>query len=471
MQSVLNAFRGPFRYQPSSSHLWERKDDNHDVFECQSSSSSSTSSMNSTTQSIKNYSKLPLNSKYQQMDDAVQPLDGRPFIFSKNEQFKFIAVDWIRTKFYDFIEVIFIATTDGKLLKYVKWPDITESCLIDEIQLINPDENQFLSMKFWKDSESIYFGTENEFIRQSIHQCHKYLNKNDCLQSGDPYCGWNQIKMKCTRPPNNNLKDENWLQSDQQQSVCPRRWTKWFSCSETGLKSTSTTEQQQESCKCRKRPCNSNDLQQQQTNGCFDGFEYEVTNCTRNGEWSEWSNWSSCSPSCGHGRQYRQRQCNNPLPLNNGKYCQGNDREERQCDNLPYCQWTTWSEWTNCSSLSMDCNESTISKRTRQCLDFNGNAVDNDYCQGPYLETIKCECNKKSLALASSLSSASSKSIQWTDWFINDLNMNEIVEQRNEIIMIKNNELPKHEQRVVSLKYCDNCGGHLYRFKGKDFLM
>ena len=69
---------------------------------------------------------------------------------------------------------------------------------------------------------------------------------------------------------------------------------------------------------------------------------------------------------------------------------------------------------------------------------------------------MKCECKKH---------------IEWTDWFISDLNTNEIVEQRNEIVMHKNNILPKNEQRVVSLKYYDNCGGHTYNFKGKDFLM
>nr|XP_046909276.1 semaphorin-5A-like isoform X1 [Dermatophagoides farinae]XP_046909278.1 semaphorin-5A-like isoform X1 [Dermatophagoides farinae] len=440
MDSVLEAFRGPFKYQPSSSHLWERRDDNHDVFECQ---------VTNTTNQSKSYSTLRLNSKYQQMDDAVQPIDGRPFIFAKNEHFKFIAVDLIKTKYFSTVEVMFVATIDGKLLKYVKWPDMTESCLIDEIQLIDSNENQFLSMQFWKDTESLYFGTEKEFIRSSVHQCHNYHNKDECIQSGDPYCGWHEIKMKCMRPPGNNLRDENWIQSDQ--PTCLPRWSKWFTCNEADNGLSRSTTNTDETCKCRKRPCMmANNLGDQH---CYDGYEYQVSNCTRNGGWSEWTSWSSCMPSCGRGIQYRTRNCNNPIPSNNGKYCSGNDREERQCDNLPYCTWTSWSEWTNCSS---DCNIISTSKRTRQCLDFNGNAVDNGFCQGPYIETMKCECKKH---------------IEWTDWFISDLNTNEIVEQRNEIVMHKNNILPKNEQRVVSLKYCDNCGGHTYNFKGKDFLI
>ncbi|OTF83187.1 semaphorin-5A-like protein, partial [Euroglyphus maynei] len=123
-------------------------------------------------------------------------------------------------------------------------------------------------------TESLYFGTEKEFIRLSVHQCHNYHSKDQCIQSGDPYCGWNEIKMKCIRPPGNNLKDENWIQSDQ--PTCSPRWSKWFTCSETGLRSSSTNE----TCKCRKRPCTANSNDQH----CFDGYEYEVSNCTRNGE-------------------------------------------------------------------------------------------------------------------------------------------------------------------------------------------
>lgn len=301
MESIFNSFRGPFKYQKSLNHIWERIDDDHQVFECQVS--------NTTGQ---DYTTMRMNAIYQQMDDTVQPTSDRPFIVSQNENFKFIAVNIIKTKYYDSVEVLYIATTDGKLLKYVKWPYLNESCLVDEMQLVDPNDNKILSMKFFKDTDSLYFGTEKEVIRVSVHQCHNYHNKTQCVQSGDPYCGWSETKMKCISAPGNNVRDETWIQTDQ--SACYPRWSKWFTCSEAF----GTND---ETCKCRKRLCQGNNER------CYDGYEYEISNCTKNGGWSEWSPWSSCTPACGRGVQYRTRTCSNPFPSNNGKFCQGNSRE------------------------------------------------------------------------------------------------------------------------------------------------
>lgn len=55
-------------------------------------------------------------------------------------------------------------------------------------------------------------------------------------------------------------------------------------------------------------------------------FTYSVNNCgfiETEGGWSVWSAWSVCSESCNTGLQTRQRQCNNPVPSNGGKYCEG----------------------------------------------------------------------------------------------------------------------------------------------------
>nr|XP_027202408.1 semaphorin-5A-like isoform X2 [Dermatophagoides pteronyssinus] len=254
MKSVLRSFEGAFRYQPSSSQLWQRQDDDHSVFNCQA---------NNTDQS-----QSQLNLKYQLMDDAVQPINNKPFISTKQEHFKLIVVDWIETKFDNFVQVIFIATNDGKLLKYVQWSNLNELCLVDDIQLIDPKENQFLSMKFYPKTDSLYFGTVKEFIRLSIDQCEKYQQKEECIHSGDPYCGWNQIHEKCIRSTNDNLQDENFIQSDR--PSCHQSWSEWFICSVTDSKSIA----KHEICHCRRRPC-----QADSNNDCFKGFEYEVTDC------------------------------------------------------------------------------------------------------------------------------------------------------------------------------------------------
>ena len=254
MKSVLRSFEGAFRYQPSPSQLWQRQDDDHTVFNCQASHN--------------DHSQSHLSLKYQLMDDAVQPINDKPLIFTKHEHFKLIAVDWIETKFDNFVQIIFIATNDGKLLKYVHWSNLDESCLIDAIQLINPKENQFLSMKFYRATDSLYFGTEKEFIRLSVDQCDKYPNEEECINSGDPYCGWNRYQMKCIRSSLGILRDENFIQNKNPQS-CQQLWSDWFSCSVTDPKTFA-----QGICQCRQRPCASTT-----NNNCFKGFEYQVTDC------------------------------------------------------------------------------------------------------------------------------------------------------------------------------------------------
>ncbi|KAK2573570.1 A disintegrin and metalloproteinase with thrombospondin motifs 18 [Acropora cervicornis] len=55
------------------------------------------------------------------------------------------------------------------------------------------------------------------------------------------------------------------------------------------------------------------------------------------GGWSSWSlSHSTCTRSCGGGVQYRTRSCNNPLPMNDGKPCEGPAKMWRIC-NLGLC--------------------------------------------------------------------------------------------------------------------------------------
>lgn len=304
MDSILDAFDGPFKYQRTSNNLWESAESSKDVFECQSS-----------TNSTQSYDDLRLNSLYQLMNNAAQPVNGKPFMISKQKHFKFIAVDTVNTK-HSSAQVMFIATADGMLLKYVKWADVEETCLVDEFQLIEPKEDQFLSMKFFKDTNSLYFGTMKEMIRVQAHRCHIYHTEERCVNSGDPYCGWNRAILKCVSAPGNNYRAENWIQ--QEVSKCAQQhWGKWFTCKSHDKSS------DEEACLCRKRACGGGDRSEH----CVDGYEFEVTNCTQHGGWSDWSDWSSCNPSCGIGKQYRTRTCSNPMPLHHGKQCTGLDRE------------------------------------------------------------------------------------------------------------------------------------------------
>ena len=55
----------------------------------------------------------------------------------------------------------------------------------------------------------------------------------------------------------------------------------------------------------------------------------------RNGAWGTWGPWSTCSRTCGGGISFKERDCNNPAPLNHGTYCLGERRKYRVCNSNP----------------------------------------------------------------------------------------------------------------------------------------
>ncbi|XP_061558933.1 A disintegrin and metalloproteinase with thrombospondin motifs 7 [Phycodurus eques] len=54
-----------------------------------------------------------------------------------------------------------------------------------------------------------------------------------------------------------------------------------------------------------------------------------------NGGWGTWSQWSACSRSCGAGVESAQRDCDDPVPRNRGKYCLGERQRYRICNTTP----------------------------------------------------------------------------------------------------------------------------------------
>lgn len=74
--------------------------------------------------------------------------------------------------------------------------------------------------------------------------------------------------------------------------------------------------------------------------------------CPIDGKFSEWSSFSACDRSCGGGKQFRTRRCNNPPAVFEGKPCEGPSRQEQPC-NTHECPidggYTQWSEYGPCS--------------------------------------------------------------------------------------------------------------------------
>ncbi|XP_026234727.1 A disintegrin and metalloproteinase with thrombospondin motifs 7 isoform X2 [Anabas testudineus] len=53
------------------------------------------------------------------------------------------------------------------------------------------------------------------------------------------------------------------------------------------------------------------------------------------GGWAPWSEWSACSRTCGGGIQGAQRDCDNPVPKNRGRYCLGERQRYKTCNTKP----------------------------------------------------------------------------------------------------------------------------------------
>uniref|UniRef100_A0A8C5I5P3 Peptidase M12B domain-containing protein n=1 Tax=Gouania willdenowi TaxID=441366 RepID=A0A8C5I5P3_GOUWI len=51
-----------------------------------------------------------------------------------------------------------------------------------------------------------------------------------------------------------------------------------------------------------------------------------------NGAWGLWGPWGDCSRTCGGGVQFSFRSCDNPMPKNGGKYCEGKRIQYRSCN-------------------------------------------------------------------------------------------------------------------------------------------
>ncbi|XP_039619928.1 A disintegrin and metalloproteinase with thrombospondin motifs 15-like [Polypterus senegalus] len=89
---------------------------------------------------------------------------------------------------------------------------------------------------------------------------------------------------------------------------------------------------------------------------CLRGFcveKHDVTKYKVDGRWGKWGPFGPCSRTCGGGVQLAKRECNNPQPANEGKYCQGLRIKYRSC-NLDACA------------------ETGKSYREEQCEAFNG---------------------------------------------------------------------------------------------------
>ncbi|XP_058970157.2 uncharacterized protein [Pocillopora verrucosa] len=103
------------------------------------------------------------------------------------------------------------------------------------------------------------------------------------------------------------------------------------------------------------------------------------------GGWSGWTAWSGCAAGvCAGNQRIRTRTCTNPIPTEDGKYCDGDSAEQLDC--LIDGGFTEWSQWSLCDN---PCGGSAVN-RSRTCTNPTPTS-DGQPCSGDTFQT-KLEC-------------------------------------------------------------------------------
>ncbi|XP_040152490.1 semaphorin-5A isoform X2 [Anopheles arabiensis] len=372
MSAIQAAFDGAFKHQESKGAAWRAQDvSNRDHYECRSGSPSG------------RHMSLIESSKYQLMDQAIQPITGRPLHHTALERLSHIAIDIIPTKLHERVHIIYVATDGGTIKKISVLPRTKDTCVIEIWQPEERPDTPIKVMQYVKDTESLYVGTERALMRIPANHCGRHLSRASCLNSMDPYCGWNELQEACTIAPNGDTLARYWVQNA---TECPvltapvdggwSAWSGWFRCAQSpgqaggiggtigggSLGSSAAGEDfgpNADTCLCRTRTCN-NPPPKNGGTGCT-GMHIAVTNCTVHGGWTEWSAWSACSQTCGMAVKTRRRTCGNPKPAHGGRVCVGPDRAEIYCSHLPPCPapkqppidggWGPYGDFGECSAV------------------------------------------------------------------------------------------------------------------------
>lgn len=402
VNSLETAFAGPFKHQKAQDSIWQPFTKQVPKEQCSPTMTSSSGQRHS-----------PNNFQLKHL--SIEPLFSQPILVMSNKRSLKLVVDTVKTKHKNDIQMLFIATEYGTILKYMLLnmnPMLQKShtptaCLLEEIEVLDPlihtaqkptglINNIILLSQ--SSSRSLAIATDSSVIKMPIANCQAQTNYFNCLSLMDPYCIWDSKAQKCLFIFQTN---ETLASSDRetiarniqhnthlhQHSIneCPMKnipvdggfsdWTQWRECTiKTG-----------EKCQCRIRQCD-NPAPRNGGKKCDQSAAIEINQCQVHGGWTAWSAWSACKGGLADtcdvtglavssqrpAVRTRFRTCSNPEPKFNGRICIGLDQEEEVCtpDMINPCvrmvtgsQWQPWGPWEACSK---NCGGG-FQMRRRQC--------------------------------------------------------------------------------------------------------
>ncbi|XP_033102328.1 mucin-5AC-like [Anneissia japonica] len=130
-----------------------------------------------------------------------------------------------------------------------------------------------------------------------------------------------------------------------------------------------------------------------------DNYETEFCNdkaCPTDGNWTPWGRWSDCSATCNGGSSFRYRNCTNPPPKNNGRYCDGDPIEQIVCNSTPCeekCENGKVYD-SNCTSCPYFCSDLQVGSRCAEQVCEPGCRCPDGFLEqdGHCVEQSRCDC-------------------------------------------------------------------------------
>ncbi|XP_034744516.1 semaphorin-4E [Etheostoma cragini] len=152
------------------------------------------------------------------MDQAIQPIGGKPVLVRKGATFTRIIVNQVQAADGEKYRVMFIGTEEGTLLKAVNYDG--EMFIIEEVKIFEPPE-PIKILKFSNVTGQLYAGSDYGAAQIPLATCGRSSSCIDCVLARDPYCGWDQALGKCLNLANSQRE---LIQSVKggDASLCPR---------------------------------------------------------------------------------------------------------------------------------------------------------------------------------------------------------------------------------------------------------